>query len=350
MNDNMDNGQSFEGEDFDALAQFAAGGEQQPEPTALPEKFGNVAFVEFEKAIVEATGGTVKGFEDFKQVLASREKFSTLEKDYQTLKEQEQAFKGGPKYANELSQKIDDMYRNGVSEDNIMDFIKLQRMDVNAMDDKDVMKNVFKREYPQFSDEELDQMIEEEFDGSSLKLKKAAIEGRKTLEQLKVNIQEPENVRMQKAQTEQLQARFTKWATVTDTVWGKKEQHTFDIEIGDDKSAFNFAVPEETRKVLSIELAKYATQHGIPATAEGFKALQEVGERMLLFKHGKEIMATLFRDVDAQTRSKILANVHNTNPAGRGDGGQKKDINLNLSEAELQKKRIAQEGMSGRWG
>ena len=349
MNDNTDNGGSFEGEDFDALAQLAAGGQQQPEPTALPEKFGNVAFNDFNTALVEATGGTVKGFDDFKQVIAAKEKLSTLEKEYQTLKQQEEAFKGGPKYANELSQKIDDMYRNGTPEDSIMDFIKLQRMDVAAMEDKDVMKNIFKREYPDFSDEELDQAIAEEFGESGIKLKKAAIEGRKQLEQLKVNIQEPEHVRTQKAQTEQLQARFAKWNTVTDTVWGKQEQHTFDIEIGDDKSSFAFAVPEETRKVLAVEIAKYATQHQIPATSEGLAVLKDVGERMLLFKHGKEIMATLFRDVDAQTRAKILANMHNTNPAGRGDGGQKKPVNLNLTESELQKKTIAEQGMNGGW-
>jgi len=347
--DNGDNGQLFEGEDFDALIDLGNGGGAQPEPPAFPEKFGNIAFKDFENALVEATGGTVKDFNGFQEAISVREKYSALEKEYQQLKSQEEAFKGGPKYANDLTKKIDDMYRNGVSEDGIMDFIKLQRMNVTEMEDRDVMKALYKRDFPQFSDEELDEAIAEEFGDSGIKLKKAAIEGRKALEQLKVNIQEPENVRMHNAQVEQLQARLQKWHTVTDTVWGKKEQHSFQFQIGEEKTGFNFAVPEDTRKTLAVEIAKYATQNQIPATQEGFQLLQDVGERMLLFKHGKEIMQTLFRDVDAQTRAKILGSVHNVNPTGRGDGGQKKEINFNLSDAEKQKAQIAKDGMSGGW-
>jgi hypothetical protein len=348
MNSNEFNGGEG-GEDFNKLMEIAAGGGQEPIVEQIPERFGDVAFDTFNKALVEATGGAVQDFNSLKEVIAAKGRLSEMEQSFNTLKQQEEAFRGGPKYANELVEKIDKMFKDGATEDSIQEFIKLQRMNVSEMDDESVLKTLYKKEFPQFTDDELDEMLKEEFDGSSLKLKKAAIEGRKKLEEMKVNIQEPENIRMQKIQGEQAKARFENWVKVNAAVWGKKESHSFDLQIGDASTKLNFALPIDTREHITLEVSKYAAQNKIPATQEGLKHLQDVAERMLFFKHGKEILSTLFRDVSAKTKEEILSAMHNVSSQDRGDGGNKGPVTKKLSPAEEQRARILKEGMNGSW-
>jgi hypothetical protein len=323
------------------------GGEQ----SQLPQNIGTLPMNKFEELLVEATGGKLNNYSEFQEALTAKEKYQELQQKLGHAETQLNEYKGGPKYSNELVQKLDEMYRNGVPEDNIQEFIRLQRMDVEKLSDKEVMKMVYSKDYPGIKDEELDQLLEDEYgdlDGiGGIKMKKAAIDGRKKLSDMKVNIAEPEHIRMQKTEEAQAVKRFQNWEKVVNSVFNK-ESHEFKLDVGGKESVLNFTLPESSRQKLNIEVTRYATMNNIPPTKEGLAQLQDFAERTLLFAYGKEIMGTLMRNASANTRQEELARVHNIEITRSGEN-RTTNVNVKKSPLEEQRERLNKEAMNGQW-
>jgi len=340
-------------EEFAALQQELLGGQQSLEQPQLPEKIGELGREDFEKLLEEASGGTIKNFNDFKEVTNYRSERTELQNK---LKEYEQISKlneGGPKFANELVQKLNDFYSNGVPEEQIYEFLRVQKMNVEELADMDVLRMKYNKEYPGLTDDDFEKLIDAEFGDlegiGGLKMKKAAMVGRKELAELKVSLSEPEHLRMQKTVQEQQENRFKNWHTLLNATQGNKEQTQFKVPVGDDVHEINFAVPKEYRDLLSREMAKYATMHNIPATKEGIAALDDFAQRSIMWKYGTEIMATLFRDVQATTKDQILGKVHNIEITPTGTGGNKAPIPSKKTPMQEAISKIAKEGMNGAW-
>lgn len=314
----------------------------------LPDRIGELALGDFEKLLAEATGGSVANYGQFKEAVTAKEKYAELEQKLNGLQQQAEQFAGGPKYANELVQKIDEMFKNGLAEDNIYEFLKYQKLDVDNMNDEDALRSVLRYQFPSFSNEEIDEMLQEEYNGSSLKMKKAAIEARQKLKEIKVNLSEPENVRVQKIKQQEDDRKVRNWQHVMNAVWDAKENYSFNLKVGEKENVLNFALPKETRQALSIEMSKIAAMNNIPPTQEGMKHLQEIAERMIMYQHGKDILTTLIRDISSKTRQEVLGAVHNVDIVHRGSNVQNAP-QRQKSAFEAQKERIAKEGMNGQW-
>lgn len=323
----------------------------QPEEQQLPPSIGDIPIDKFESLLVEATGGSINNYSQFQEAITAKDKYAELQEKLGYLENQLTEYQGGPKYSNELVQKLDEMYRNGIPEDNIQEFIKLQRMNIDEISDKDVMKMVYSKEYPGLKEDELEQLLEDEYgdlDGiGGVKIKKAAIEGRKKLQQMKVNLQEPEALRMQKAAEAEAEKTFNNWHKVVNTIMNKP-QHEFKIDLGGKESVLNFSLPEAAREKINVEIAKYATMYKIPPTKEGMAHLNDFAERTLLFQYGKDIIATFMRNVAANVRMEELAKVHNIELVRRADGKETK-VQSKKTPYEQQMDRLAREGMEGKW-
>ena len=352
-NDNTDGQGQEMPEEFANLLTEIQGDNSNADMPEMPEKFGELDRPSFEKLLEEASGGAIKDFGGFRQAITAQEKYAELQQKLSQTEQQLQLNSGGPKYANDFVKKVDEFYRNGVPEEQIKEFIRVQELNVDELSDADVLKTMYKREYPTLTNDELDQLIEDEFgdlDGiGGTKLKKAALDGRKKLSEMKVNLSEPEHLRMQKAAQQEAESRMKNWHQLTKTVYENKEQHQFSIPVGEDNVSLNFTVPKEFRQTLSFELAKYATMNKIPATKEGLAALNDFAERSIFFRYGKEIMATMFRDTQAGTKNEVLSKVHNVEITRNGNGGQQTSVKKTLSKAEEQMSRLAKEGMQGKW-
>jgi len=343
-----ENGQSSGMENqFDQLLKEVQ--EPTTEAPQYPEKIGELNLSDFESLLEEASGGSIKQYGELKEALSAKDKYAELQGKLQELEQRSKLYEGGPQYANPLVQKLDEFYKNGVPDNQIEEFLAVQKMDVDNLGDVDVVKMLMKREYPALTSEDLDRLIEDQYgdleDIGGIKLKKDALDGRKKLAELKVNLSEPEHLRVQAASRKQAEERFNNWNRLTTTLYGKKETHEFNVDVGDEKHSVNFPIPNEFRGLLAAELARYATTNEIPPTRDGLNALNDFAERSILFRYGKEIMATLFRDAAAKTKEGVLSKVHNIELTRSGDGGQKKETQKKLSAWEEQKRKMLKQDM-----
>lgn len=321
--------QSLNG-DFQQLLNSVQNTGEAPE-LELPDTIGELPLENFNKAIHEATGGQLQDYKSLNEVVGLKAKYQELQEKLGRLEVERQEYSGGPKYGNELSAKIDDLVKHGATNEQIAEFVRLQSMDLGAMNDLDKVKLHYQNEYKGASEEAILELIAEELgvddlselEGrASAKLMKMAKQANAFLEEQKVTISEPEHIKQQKQLQQQMQQQFGNWQRLLNTTYSGREKHDFTLDLGDDQTyASSFPIPEEFRTHLANEVAKYAVQNNIPVTTEGYAALQDVAERMLFFKYGKEMMAATIRDVMGRTKEEVLRSNHNVETIGRGSGG-----------------------------
>lgn len=324
-NGNVDNGSGLP-EEFASLLNESQGDASGDNNLQVPEKIGELPLEQFNKILGEASGGAINDYNAFQKVVSLQEKYSSLENENKSLHERMKVFEGGPKFENELVDKLNSMYKSGATDEQIYRFLEMQKIDIDAMSDMDVVTRMYKEEYPEFTPEEIQELIKDEFGDleevrGKAKLRKAAADGRSKLAEMKVNVSEPESVRKQKAAQSELESKFKNWNVVTNSLYGKKEKHEVNLTVGDQKVNIPISIPEDVRGKLSVEIAKYAVQNNIPPTKEGMAHLQEYAERSMMFLYGKQILETLFRDTKAQTTQELLQKFHNSSPTNRGTGG-----------------------------
>ena len=310
----------------------------------LPEKIGELPIGDFEQLLGQATNGVIGNYNQFQEALSARDKLGELNEKLARLQVQNQELSGGPKYANDLVAKIDEMYRGGVPQQQINEFIRMQNVDVANMSDVEIVKMAYKQDYPNMTSEEIEQLLEEDFGDlegmGGIKLKKEAVNARKKLEQLKVDLAEPEHIRQQKAKQSEMDATFRNWSTLLGRMYENKQVQAFDVQLGDNQHSIEFNIPDEFRPLLAQELAKYATTQNIPVTNKGLEQLQDFAERSIMFKYGKDILAKVIRDISAETKSGELRRLHNVEPISRGE--QKTHVKKELTGLEKTRSKMTQ--------
>lgn len=351
-NDVNTDGQETTSSDFDVdgfLSQAQGGDSSGEAPDKVPEKFGEVPFSQFESALVEATGEKVKGFQDLQGLLEKNQKLTEYEKRIQELQQKASRYT----FANEKVKRLNELYADGASAQEIDLFLKMQDFDVDSLDNLEAVRMKYKQEDYGLNDEEINALLEDEFGTLDLEemepskrahLKKKAKEAKKYFADLKVQANEPESVRQKRIQQQRLEQRKQTWANVNSRLVKDVSRHEFQLELsGDNSIKLDWEIPNAEKfvnQVLLRQLNDFATQFDPNKVnpMEYTKQVEKIKERVLFATYGPEIIKAIAEHAFATSKKEQVAKHHNVDPVRRGKRKEKVELST-ATQKFLEKKR-----------
>lgn len=329
MSDYTDNS-SIDLGDPDKFVQGMNGSVEATQQPTIPEKIGEFETPKYFEAMNALTGGKVKNYNDFQEVLSVKDKYSDLDKRYQEL---DAKSKISP-YASDLVKELNEMQSKGATVEQMEFFLGLQKIDLATIQDANAIKLAKKLTLGGLTDEQVQEWYQDTYgDGETLtgsqqvKILEDAKAARETLAQVKKDAGQPPAVLQQKQAQEQFQKRFDFWGNVMQKTFGQKEKLSIESSLGKDAQGqesllkYDFPVPAETRKEVALAVAKHAAANKWGNNEEGYKAAQNLAESMVASRHWKEIVANAVRHAKSNVTQAVLQDQHNVRNLGQDGKG-----------------------------
>jgi len=314
-------------------------GGQQPEGQPGVEQTGQAAEVKTSQDVQVSPFEQI-GFKNADEVLSLKTNFQEMKAEYDKMKAQSEV----SPFANPLAERLNGLLKENAPVPAIMNFIKLQSIDLDTIPDSQAIREKMQIEYPTLTSEEIDAQMQDQYgemgeDAAqnakvSAKLKIAAQEAKKWLQEQKVATTNPEQeakAQEQKAKAEQFQQN---WARMAEQISESDNNLSFAVnkrEVGGDYSfEFKPSIKPEDQAEISKMLTAYAVNNNIPLTEDGLRVLSEYKQHLLFNIYREEFLAEMAADVHASTVESFVRSGRPPQPSpgsGRqGEAPKKKTI------------------------
>jgi len=311
------------------INQSLSSGENGAAPdTTLPEKFNNIPRADFEKALVEATKGNIKGISDVFTLRDKAAKADAMEQEYLSLKQKSEV---NP-FKNDFVKKLNDLYDKGATDAEIDKFVAVQKIDLAKMSPLQKVQRSIELQFPEMSNEEVSAYIEESFGGSdeenltAAQKAKITMEARKAEEHIKGFIADagtPQSERQQKAQMQEYEKVKNVWGKVIGDHQNQFTKTTYEFKVGEKVVKVDFEIPAETQKNIMPQIMQMAVGNKMPVGLKSFNEIKQFHQKMVSMLHLDQIVALAVSAAQADTKNetvkKYAGMVSNNNTGGRNN-------------------------------
>lgn len=283
-------------------------GQQGVTPPATQAE-GQTQVEEWINKLGEASNGKVKSLEDLNELLAKGEQVGTLQERLQEL----EGTPSTPQFADPIVERVNDMYAKGATKEEIMNFFRLQDLDVNSLPEKDLVFQYRKMQNPGLDDRYVRALMDADFKGLEAdpddpdsmpdtviqaKFAQEVIKAKAALEDAKVQSSTPESVRNATRMEAERAQKTEHWSQLINTLI--KQQSAMKFNIQDEAAklnhSFNYNVPGEADAMLAQQAVNYMVNNNIPLTKEGLQQASDFIKRSRFFSYGEQITESAFRD------------------------------------------------------
>lgn len=263
--------------------------------------------------------------EDVKNFYARRNEIESR------IKEVEAKSKISP-YASPLTERIDNMIREGHDLSEVSRFIKKQTFDVNKLTPDDLVREYVKEQNPNFTNEDIDAYFEMEFgfdedDEASLKkrnlrLKSEALKAKKFFEEQKINLDSWTKEQQSKLSEKKMAQQKTQeaWSDVVERlITPSLSKLPVSIESND----FNYSIDIPVSEDIVGQVRNLIAQQnlsGIPLTQDGLKQVQDLAKQLTFIQHKDSIMEAIARDAYAKGRKAAIEETSGRSPLAPARG------------------------------
>lgn len=294
----------------------------------VPEKIGDLDFDQFQSAIVEATGQKVNSYQELQELIKIRDEFDQVRQERDHLSQLSEL----SPFENDLVKQVNTLFKSNASMEEVQQFISIQSLDVDNMDNLEALKLHLKKELgPQYTQSEINALIEEKIEDfgdledednyiGRAKLKQAASLAKQELAKMKVDIGLPESVKKQRQEQEAYTRRLTKWNDVNSQLLGSKSTHSISYELpSGDKGSIDFPVEKEVMLQFAAAAANAAAASGLPIDRKSYdEGIMPYVDQLIWGKYGPQILAQALGSKVNEARDKANQEYANVNPLDRG--------------------------------
>jgi len=297
-------------------------------PIVTPEKIGELNFEDFQKGLVEATGESVKSYQELQDLVKMKSDYENVLNERNRLAEES---KMSP-FENDFVKQINSLTKGNASMEEIQQFVNIQAMDIENLGDLEALKMQLKRELGSaYTPEEISALIEEQIEDfgdledednhrGRAKLKQAGALAKQELAKLKVETGEPESVKAHKLQQQAYTKQYTKWNTLNAQLLGTKETHSISYELPGGKTG-NIDVPVEAEIMQEIvqQVSQAAAQAGLPFNKKTYdEVITPYANKLVWSAYGPQILQQALSSHINQAVDKTNQKLANVDPLDRG--------------------------------
>jgi hypothetical protein len=332
------------------VASIIGGGGQDPTPpVAPPEKIGEVTIDQFNSLLEQATGGTIKGWDDLQSNLQISQQFPTVKQQLEEFKAKSQM----PQFPNDFAKETVDFFSKGGTIDEFYRFVDLQRMDTEQMEALDLVRWDYQQKYPSFTSEQIDNLIskdigrinpetrtEKQGEGEEAKevtteipadptalaeLARRAHDVRKAIEQKKVQVKTPQAAADNEAQQQQFENTSNLISQLTGFALNDFSKVNFKFE-GVEGEGFDFPIPKEFEgqlKTLTSQLVMQEYMAGkFELNQQTFNAsvkpmIEQTARQLVLAQYGDKMIEAAYRHALEEGSNGRQRRQHNVPPRGQ---------------------------------
>lgn len=286
----------------------------------------NVPVTDYSKILEELTEGEVKDVDTFKTLFPKAKNYDTLLSEKSELEEK---LKVDP-FANEYSKTIDSMIRNGKSFEEIENFHKLSKVDIDALSpieakimvmvskgfDPEIAKEIVEEEYPlhNYDEGSSDRRKLEE------KLRVNQEEDKKVLRDIKKDLTAVDNSPAEKAEADRLQAianqkqfeNIIKEAapTLAQKFTGLGERNLNGKE-GDDALKLNFDYSDEFKAELPAKIESFFVDGQMELNETNIQLAEKYARADYLERNFDSILQSAVKHAISVTEEKVINRYEN---------------------------------------
>lgn len=226
-------------------------------------------------------------------------------------------------FASPLVKKLNELASKGAKEDELYQFMNMQRINPDVMDEKEARRHQLSYQHPSLSPQEVDALVEREFARDAENPDYALIaeqkmkgeEARKFLRELKVAAENPAAVQQRQMADAQAAKATEAWNMVLSSMLFSKDalgnptpnfKSKFSHQFEDGTYEFDYAYKPETLQLVLKQLVSDAVRSGVPLTPEGVGQMREQAEIVLRAVEGAEMQKALVSDIAAKFKQAIM--------------------------------------------
>lgn len=235
-------------------------------------------------------------------------------------------------FANPLVKKVNEMFANGASSQEVQKFISIQGLDFDKMDAKDAIirrmqmenngvsnnsiEKLYKEKYYKkvvTTDEDGEDKVEQVLQDHLIELD--AVKAKEYLNSQKVALSNPQAIKDKEVAQAKAAELGKKWGVVTKAILGSTKEiplNLKDEEKGIDYS-FKYAVPKENLERIEKMLIQNAVSNGMELTEKNAQALREQAIQAYKITHFDDFVNNLVMDVYAKAKEAAILEVSNGN-------------------------------------
>lgn len=264
------------------------------------------------KKLEEITSGAIT---DENSLRSTLERTTQLEQELNTLKSQNP-------FANDFSKSVNDLIAKGAKPEEIAEFARIQSLNVEEMDDRQVLITAMKMEKPYLSAEEINANVDQIYDGFknedgeidygvSAKIKERVHEAKGFLVSSKVNASSPQSVQQNQEAEQAKQSLIQGWTQKGINVFDNLKLDGL-LEMGENQILAKFDIPATIKQQVIQATAQTLGYQGISLDNE--KDAQDTMRSLVYALHGPELikqaMKTAYQNgIETTTRNNAGLNV-----------------------------------------
>jgi len=300
----------------------ADGGAQAP--PQLPAEIAGIEMAKFQEALAEASGGAVKSHQDIQALLSERAKLIDLDSKYREL----EAKSAISPFADPLVEAINVFRRNGGTDDETEQFLKLQRIQLDSLSPKAAILTSmrFDKANTGLNEEQLLALYEDTYgvDQEQSPVQQAreiqaANVAREKLAAMKV--QQPAVMAQRQAQEQAMQQKSAEYSKLADFIVSKGKELPLTFKDNGEESGFNFPIPQDEGFLKAVkEQLVLAAVNGGPLTQERVEDLNQAYQMFVWGKYGPQIAEAIWREKGSRTREQEARRMSNAGPIQKGSG------------------------------
>lgn len=270
------------------------------------------------KALEVASGGAIKTKEDLMGALGARTELPEIQR---RLADAEAKANKNP-FANEIARAVNDLVLKGANPAELEQFIRVQNMDIKALEPIEAIRQAIRADYPSFDAEMVDAYMASKLglaayiDGDEAKPadKVALFDAHKNavnrLEALKVAAATPASAADLAATEQAIATKRQALLPVAKAIVASVPA----IVIGEGDSAFNFPIPAAFSEQAAQQIVERAIADGWPVDDTLADRGKEMFVRMAHFVHGPDMIIAAVRHGESVGRAEALKATAGTIP------------------------------------
>jgi hypothetical protein len=330
---NEQNGELLNSDDF--VNQVNGTGEAPDANVQMPDKIGEIPTTDFLQSVNGYTEGKIQSLDDFQQLLGYKNKHTELQQKYEQLETQSQI----SPFHSDFSSEINRLLKDGASQEEVVQFVKLQSMDVEAMEDKNSIILAKKLALNgKLSDAQLEDWYSQTYGNpkqdddedpvplsgaQQVAIIEAARAAKGSLNQMKVDSGEPASVANQRKMEQQFQTNHEWWNNVVGKTIASEQSRnlSFDLggknEDGTPKSMdLDFPIPKDFQNLVHEQASLWAAKNGLKSTEADYAKVKDFSDRLFWGFLGPQVAEAIARNTHAKTTKTVTQAQHNINPIG----------------------------------
>lgn len=296
-------------------------GQQQEQPTI---DFGQI------------TGGAYQSWDEaqgeIERLRAERQQFE------ERLQQPEEVF------ANDISKKVNEMFKNGATQNEVNNFFRLNSLDLKSLKPQELIKESLKLEYPYLNELEIQAEFEDRYGYDpddedaqkrvERKMKMDAASAEKALSEMIVKASEPEAVRSNRQAEQQRQQLRTAWEQQLGAI--KDLKFPVSHKAGDFE--YSYELPVELSEEVRKSLLENLVQAGSNPTPQEIEQAKNAAVMMSFIRNPEKAIKAIVGDAISKAMEYRARKSENNESVTRPEPGEAR---VQSDMAEARKKILA---------